>query len=388
MSFMALDQFVRKGTKQLRYGYTTGTCAALAAGAAARILLTGKAPEKAGLMTGRGICVELPLKDWGEGEGCAWAGFPKDAGDDADVTDGLLICARVRRGEEAGIHIEGGEGVGRVTRPGLDQPVGNAAINSGPRKMIEEQVRRVCEELDFRGGLCVEVYIPGGEAAARQTFNGNLGIEGGLSVLGTTGIVEPMSEQALVETIELEMRQDGLSCDRLVLTPGNYGMHYIQNQGLDRLKDPGGRDIPVLKFSNFLGETLDMLPSCGIREVLVIAHAGKLVKAAAGIMNTHSRWADGRREILCAHAALAGGSRELCRQIMEAATTDAVFDLLKEADLCEPVIDSVMEAIQKQLEHRVKGDIRIGALLFSNVYGTLGMTEEGEKLLNEWKGRS
>ncbi len=382
---MALEHFVRKGTKQLRYGYTTGTCAALAAACAARLLLSGYAPEEAGLMTGKGIYVELPLEHCGLEEDSAWAGFPKDAGDDTDVTDGLLICARVKKTDGSEIAIDGGEGVGRVTRPGLDQPVGEAAINSGPRAMIEEEVRKTCEELGYEGGLAVEVFVPEGEETARQTFNENLGIRGGISILGTTGIVEPMSEQALVETIELEMKQDGLAGPCLVLTPGNYGTHYIEEEGLDRLFDPDGRPIPVLKYSNFLGETLDMMPACGIHTALLVGHAGKLIKAAGGIMNTHSRWADCRGEILCAHCALAGGSTDLCRRVMDAATTDAAFDLLKEAGLLEDVIRSILDAIQEKLDRRTKEKVRIGAILFSNVHGTLGKTEEAARILDEWQ---
>ncbi len=380
-----LDHYVRKGTKTLRYGYTTGTCAALAASAATRLLLSGTAPEQVSLMTGKGIPVSLDVEKYGTMGGGVWAGIPKDAGDDSDVTDGMLICAAVEKTEEKGVFIDGGEGVGRVTRPGLDQPVGNAAINSGPRAMIGEQVKRVCEELGYDGGIRVTVFVPGGEEAARQTFNAGLGIEGGISILGTTGIVEPMSEQALVDTIELEMKQDGLACDCLVLTPGNYGLHYIGEQGLDRLTDGGGRRIPVLKFSNFLGEALDMLTSCGIRSVLLVAHAGKLIKVAGGIMNTHSRWADCRREILCAHCAVCGGSTELCREVMAAATTDAGFDLLKEAGLLEPVAESLLSAIQDQLSRRAGEKVRIGAVLFSNVHGTLGKTEEAKLMLSEWK---
>jgi len=297
---MAFEHYIRKGRKKLRFGYTTGTCAALAAAAATRMLLTGEPVDSISLMTPKGIEVDADVEKWGldGADGSvpdvkperAWAGVCKDAGDDSDVTDGMLICARVERTAQPGedhltdderFRIDGGEGVGRVTKPGLDQPVGNAAINSGPRKMIEEEVSKVCEELSYDGGLSITVFVPEGEKAAGQTFNGNLGIEGGISILGTSGIVEPMSEQALLDTIELEMKQDGLQTDRLIMTPGNYGVHYISEKGLDRLEDERGVGIPVLKFSNFLGDTLDMLPDSGIREVLLVAHGGKLVKVAA-----------------------------------------------------------------------------------------------------------
>lgn len=413
---MAFEHYTRSGTKMLRCGYTTGTCAALAAAAATRILLTGTVPETVSLMTAKGIPVEVPVEFWGTDAAesaweamspadsgaaeiagsfygtakTAWAAIPKDAGDDADVTDGLLIRADVMKMKAPGISIDGGRGVGRVTKPGLDQPVGNAAINSGPRRMIEEAVRAVCEELDFGldamsseaetcCGLKIVISVPEGEAAAKKTFNSKLGIEGGISILGTSGIVEPMSEQALVDTIEVELKQIAIGSRDLILTPGNYGSDYIAGHDLD------GLGVPVLKFSNFLGETLDMIAGTQVETVLLVAHVGKLSKVAAGIMNTHSKYADGRNEIFCAHAAVCGGSTSLCRELMDAATTDACIELLEREHLREPVIGSILEAVQQKLEHRVSGRFRIGALMFSNVYGFLGMTGPGEEILQAWE---
>lgn len=391
---MAFEHYRRSGSKMLRMGYTTGTCAALAASAATQMLLTGKVPEAVGLMTGKGIPVEVPVTEYGWENSNPWAAIPKDAGDDIDVTDGLLIRADASRTEEPGIHIDGGKGVGRVTKPGLDQPVGNAAINSGPRKMIEEAVRKACEvcrkaraddlgdagqEQEMTGGILITVSVPEGEEAAKKTFNANLGIIGGISILGTTGIVEPMSEQALVDTIEVELKQLALDADRLIMTPGNYGSTYIEGHDLDDL------GVPVLKFSNFLGETLDMVAGTKVKEVLLVSHVGKLSKVAAGIMQTHSKYADGRNEIFAAHTAVCGGGQRLCQSLMEAATTDACIELLDEAELREPVITSILAAVQKKLEHRTGGRYRIGALMFSNVYGLLGMTREGEELIKKWE---
>ena len=375
---VAFEYYHRNGTKMLRCGYTTGTCAALAAAAAARVLLSGSEPGAQTLMTAKGIPVSVPIELWGTDETGAWASVFKDAGDDSDITDGMEIRAHVSAcGKE--ITIDGGEGVGRVTKPGLDQPVGNAAINSGPRAMIKQAVEAVCREFDYTGGLEVIVSVPEGKAAAEKTFNPKLGIEGGISILGTTGIVEPMSEQALVDTIEIELKQIAMESDRLILTPGNYGEDYIAASGFDRL------GVPVQKFSNFLGETLDILSGLDIEEVLLVAHVGKLSKVAAGIMNTHSKYADGRNEIFCAHAAVNGAGAEVCSRLMEAATTDACIEILDEAGLREQVMGSIMEAVQQKLEHRVKGNFRIGAVMFSNVYGELGMTEAAKDLLNKWE---
>ena len=193
--------------------------------------------------------------------------------------------------------------------------------------------------------------------------------------------MEPMSEQALIDTIEIELKQTSLESDRLILTPGNYGEDFIEENGLDQM------GVPVQKFSNFLGETLDIMANLGFREVLLIAHVGKLSKVAAGIMNTHSKYADGRNEIFCAHGAINGADTETCRKLMDAATTDACIEILDEAGVREEVIKSIMDAVQQKLEHRVKGNYRIGAIMFSNVYGQLGITEEGKDILRKWEDR-
>ena len=325
---MAFEYYHRNGTKMLRYGYTTGTCAALAAAAATRALLSHADPGEQTLMTSKGIPVSVPIEVWGFDETGAWASVFKDAGDDSDITDGMEIRAHVSACNE-GITIDGGEGVGRVTKPGLDQPVGNAAINSGPRAQIKAAVEAVCNAMDYAGGMEVIISVPGGEEAARKTFNPKLGIEGGISILGTSGIVEPMSEQALVDTIEIELKQTSHETDRLILTPGNYGEDFIEDNGLDQL------GVPIQKFSNFLGETLDIISGLDFREVLLVAHVGKLSKVAAGIMNTHSKYADGRNEVFCAHAAVNGAGKEVCWELMDAATTDACIEVLDETGIRE-----------------------------------------------------
>lgn len=375
---MAFEYYHRNGTKMLRYGYTTGTCAALAAAAATRALLSHADPGEQTLMTSKGIPVSVPIEVWGFDETGAWASVFKDAGDDSDITDGMEIRAHAAAGGE-GITIDGGKGVGRVTKPGLDQPVGNAAINSGPRAQIRAAVEAVCSAMDYTGGINVIISVPEGEDAAAKTFNPKLGIEGGISILGTSGIVEPMSEQALVDTIEIELKQTSHEMDRLILTPGNYGEDFIEDNGLDQL------GVPIQKFSNFLGETLDIISGLGFREVLLVAHVGKISKVAAGIMNTHSKYADGRNEVFCAHAAVNGADTETCLKLMDAATTDACIELLEEAGIREQVLNSIMHAIQEKLEHRVKGNYRIGAIMFSNVYGQLGITEEGKDILKNWE---
>ena len=376
------EHYVRSGQKLLRCGYTTGTCAALGAAGAARLLLTGHAPETVALRTPKGIVVEVaPLfcRRTDSGAECA---IEKDGGDDVDVTTGLPVIATVELLPGCtDIRIDGGRGVGRVTKPGLDQPVGAAAINHVPRQMIAEALRREAEAACYTGGFAVTISIQNGEEVARRTFNSHIGVEGGLSVLGTSGIVEPMSQQAILDTIQLEMNQAVLRAGtpkRLILAPGNYGLDYLHDTY------PAFAAIPVVKTSNFIGDTLDMAASAGFEQVLLVGHVGKLVKVAGGIMNTHSHTADCRTELFCAHAALCGASRELCAALYAAATTDACLELLDAARLRAPVLESLLDAIQLHLDRRAGEAFRVGAVLFSNQHGPLGATQTAKELLEQW----
>ena len=376
---MALDYYVRSGQKLLRCGYTTGTCAALAAAGAARLLLTGALPEKLRLVTPKGIEVEVEPAEWGMEHGTARCAVYKDGGDDADITTGHLVVATVTK-TASGITIDGGKGVGRVTKPGLDQPVGAAAINHVPRQMISQAVQAVCEEAGYEGGLSVVISVPDGEELARRTFNPMLGIEGGISILGTSGIVEPMSVQAIVDTIAVETHQAAVSGARdLLLTPGNYGLDFLKETALIP------KNIPCVKFSNFVGEALDIAVSEGFQTALLVGHIGKLVKLAGGVMNTHSKWADCRMELFCTHAAICGGTTALCRKLMEAATTDACIALLDEAGLRESVLESLLAAIQRHLDHRAGNTMQVGTVMFSNEYGFLGQTETAKKIIEQWR---
>jgi len=269
--------------------------------------------------------------------------------------------------------------VGRVTKPGLDQPVGEAAINRVPRQMIARAVEEVLSAAGYEGGASVVISVPEGEVIARQTFNPRLGIEGGISILGTSGIVEPMSAQAVVDTIALELRQAAAQGEkRLILTPGNYGLDYLRRQGMDQW------EIPMVKCSNFIGEALDEAVLDGFSEILLVGHVGKLVKLAGGIFNTHSRMADCRAELFCAHAALAGGDKTLCRALMDCSTTDACLARLDEAGLRDPVMAGLLGAMREHLSRRAGETCAVGAVLFSNEYGLLGETPEAKEIMERW----
>ena len=370
-----LELYIPVGNKRLRCGYTTGTCAAAAAAGAVRLLLTGETLPGVQVDTPAGIAVEVQLLEHTAGPGWAGCAVRKDGGDDPDVTDGALIVARVEKTDAPGVTIDGGRGVGRVTRPGLDQPVGAAAINSTPRRMIRRQAEEEAVRAGYTGGLSITISVPEGEALADRTFNPRLGIEGGISILGTSGIVRPMSEAALIDSLYLEQDMaKAAGVTDLLVTPGNYGDAFATGTlGLDLTHR--------CTCSNYLGHAIDHAAGLGFRSFLLVGHLGKLIKVAAGSMNTHSAVADGRRETLTAHAALAGGSLALLKALFACPTTDAGVELLREAGLLEQVMASVARTLEEVLKHRAGPDLAIEAVFFSNQYGLLGKTTGADKLL-------
>lgn len=375
-----MEQFVYKNHKKLRYGYTTGSCAAAASKAAAAMLLSGKEIFYVELHTPKGIDLRLEVLDISREDNAVSCAIQKDGGDDPDVTNGILIYAKVSRepADEAQIIIDGGIGVGRVTKPGLEQPVGAAAINKVPRQMIRENLEAVCEQYHYHGKLSVVISIPSGVELAAKTFNPRLGIVGGISVLGTSGIVEPMSEQALIDTIRVEMRQKlANGMEYLLVVPGNYGIDFLDQYGHGlQLED-------AVKCSNFVGEALDAAVEFGAKGVLLVGHIGKFVKLAGGIMNTHSHNADARMELLTVHAALLGAPVELLQKMMECVTTDDALKYLKEADLMEPVMERIMEKMEFYVNQRAQHQLELGVITFSNVFGILGQTKNVPDLVKK-----
>ncbi|MCR5754071.1 MAG: cobalt-precorrin-5B (C(1))-methyltransferase CbiD [Acetatifactor sp.] len=366
----------------MRIGFTTGSCAAAAAKAAAFMLLSGKKKTQITITTPKGIdfCAELVdihrEKEW---VSCA---VQKDGGDDPDVTTGAYVYAtvsiRTLEGEQipkGQVLIDGGEGVGRVTKPGLDQPVGNAAINSVPRSMIEKEIREVLEVLDYDGGLSVVISVPGGAKIAEKTFNPRLGIAGGISILGTSGVVEPMSSQALLDTIRVELNQKkALGCSKVVIAPGNYG--------LDFMKKRYGYDLDeAVKCSNYIGETLEMIAKLGFTDVLLCGHIGKLIKVSGGIMNTHSGEADCRMELMVAAALQAGVGNESLKEILNCISTDAGYQVIKQNGREVEFMKIVMEKIDRYLKKKAAERFGVECIVFSNEHGLLGRTDGADGLL-------
>lgn len=373
-----LEKYVSKGSKKLRCGFTTGTCAAAASAGAARMLLSGKVIENITVITPSGNSVTVRLTDIKKENDYVSCAVQKDSGDDPDVTDKILVYSTVSY-EKSGITVDGGEGVGRVTKNGLKQQIGEAAINPVPRKMIEEQLKTAASDYSYDGGLKAVISVPMGIQIAKKTFNPRLGIEGGISILGTTGIVEPMSEQALIDTISVELDvRKAQNEEFIIVTPGNYGQDFLRdNLGIAVDK--------CVKCSNFIGDTIDMCIEKGFKSMLLVGHIGKLSKLGCTIYNTHSRYADGRMEAFALCAALCGAEREVLENILGCITTDAALEILKKEGIFDETIKMLEKRIDRSLKLRAKGSIEIGMITFSEEYGILCKTENADNMLEKLK---
>lgn len=370
-----MEEYQFSQGKNLRCGYTTGSCATAAAKAAATMLLAGERVATVRIDTPKGVVLELEPLEVELAEQYVSCAIRKDSGDDPDDTNGVLVFAKVEKVAKPGVHIEGGVGVGRVTKPGLACAVGGPAINPTPRRMITAEVGSVMEQVGYSKGLLVTISIPEGVEIAKKTFNPRLGIIGGLSVLGTSGIVEPMSEKALIETMYVEMRaQKARGNKHLLVFFGNYGEDFTRD--VMQLDLEG-----AVTCSNFVGELLDYAVFLGFETLLLIGHSGKLVKLAQGVMNTHSKYADCRTELFALEAMFHGASIEVGQEIYHCLTTDEVTKILKREQIFEPVMDKVTERIDFYMQHRVHGKIKTAAFMFSNVYGILGKTKAADELI-------
>lgn len=373
------NKYIIKNNKKLYFGYTTGSCAAASAKAGTLMLFTGNRQESVKLMTPKGIELNLKILDVEMNSQYILCAVKKDSGDDPDVTNGILVYTKVSKTSTEEIKVDGGLGVGKVTKEGLEQAVGSAAINKVPRKMIMENVKKVCEDFDYHGGIHVEVIIPEGVEIAKKTFNPRLGIEGGISVLGTSGIVEPMSEAALIESIRVEMKMKAAQgYEYLIITPGNYGTDF----SLENLKLS---EKQLIKCSNYVGETMDIALELGIKGILFVSHIGKFIKVAGGIMNTHSAFADSRLELIAANAARAGADIQTVKEILDCISTDEAVAILMKRNLGELTIKYIIEKIQFYLNKRSDGKIETGIILFSNAFGKLGNSENISNLLENIK---
>jgi len=379
MNTKPAENFIFRQNRMMRLGHTTGTCAAAASKAAAIMLITQKTIGTVKIRVPKGTELLLNVEDPSFSGTEASCAVRKDGGDDADCTHGALIYAHVSF-SDGGIKIDGGKGVGRVTKNGLDQPAGNAAINRVPREMIYDSVTEVCGTYGHRGGISVIISVPDGEELAKRTFNPRLGIVGGISIIGTSGIVEPMSEKAMIDTMRTEMSVRKAAGSRyFLIVPGNYGKDFISSK-IDE-------DFSI-KCSNFIGEALDSSVEYGAEGILLVGNIGKMVKIAGGIMNTHSKYADCRMEILAACALEAGLDTDALKKIMGAATTDDALDTIAASGKMKDVADILIKKIAFHMDSRVRGKIITGAIVFSSKHGELCRTGNADGLLKKSEGNA
>ena len=434
---------VVQGQKSLRRGYTTGSCSAAATKAALLMMMGGERCDTVRIDTPKGIELSLEVSDQEYSPCEALCSITKDAGDDPDATHGLRIFSRVSRSSGSGgrentepletavlaeaglsaqkhplpyeeqleisgvsvkVHITGGRGVGVVTRGGLSCDVGKSAINPVPRRMILKSVKDVLENMEpelIPDFLHIEIRAENGEETAKKTFNPKLGIVGGISILGTSGIVEPMSEKALVDTIRTEIKQfaelsgikreadhepqgdstlSAIKVPPMLVCPGNYGQDYA--------RDVLGIDLESgVKCSNYIGEMLDYSCWLGIPKILLIGHAGKLIKIAAGVMNTHSSSADGRQEVIASHGAMLGMEPSAVRDIMNAISAEEMTDILRNQgeEFAQKVFDSIGTKIKEHIDHRTRGKLQVEFIVFTKIHGTLIKSSGADQMLKDLK---
>ena len=369
--------------KLLRCGYTTGTCAAAASKAAVAMLFKQESMDSVAITTPNQTDLIIDVLNPQFKDNVASCSIEKDSGDDPDITNGILVSSKVTLlPDSSEIIIEGGKGVGKVTKGGLDQPVGMSAINSVPRKMIKDSLNELAMQYNYKGGFHVLISVPKGEEIAKKTFNPELGIVGGISILGTTGIVEPMSAKALADSIKVEISVIAAeSNESILIFLGNFGKKFTEEE-LNLSTKPG------IMCSNFIDVALDSSVEFGFKNILIVGHIGKLVKLGIGMFNTHSHNGDGRIETLLSCALEAGANIEILNEIQKCVTTNAVLDILYENDLLTKTMDVLNGRIGHNIDRRIPEDINVGFICFANTgeySGVLFESENADDLKELWK---
>lgn len=338
-----LDLFVTVDGQKMRLGYTTGSCAVAAAKAAALMLTTGTLVNTVSINTPAGIELNLEVLHADVQKDGASCAVKKDAGDDSDATDGIEIYALVKKRTDGVIKIDGGTGIGRINRKGLFGEIGEAAINPVPRKCIAEELKRISA-----AGFDVLIYAPEGEAVGKTTFNKNIGVVGGISIIGTRGIVYPKSEEAYKKTIELELHaikeNDGV--ESLLLVPGAHGIKTAAELGMK---------MPAVEMSNFVGFALTAAYMEGFRRLYLVGHIGKLAKTSIGIFQTHNRTADTRMEAFVYYLALREAPLSLLKKVQSALTAEEAAELVIAAGY-EKIFDDMEHGICSRVKTYLKAD--------------------------------
>ncbi len=373
-----MEEYVYIDGKKYKRGYTTGSCATAAAKAATYMLLTKNKIETINIDTPKGIPLNLKVDNIYINEKYAECSIQKDGGDDIDATHKMHIYARVEFIESKNIVITGGTGVGRVTKKGLGIEIGEFAINKTPRSMINSEVRKV---IGKDKGVKITIFAPEGEKIAQKTFNPRLGIIGGISIIGTTGIVEPMSDEGWKKSlsIELEMKKaQGL--EKIILVPGNHGEMFIRDSLKIDMKY-------VVRTSNFIGYMLKEVQRIGFKKILMAGHLGKYVKIAGGIFNTHSKVADARNEILIANLAIMNAPFDLIKRVNECVTTEEFIEILDTDKYREykSIYNTLSNKCKKRIDMYLNDDeIDVEVMIFSMEKELLGSSDNANFLKEDF----
>lgn len=372
----------RAKDEKLRPGWTTGSCAAAAAKAAAKALSSGESQERVTIRLpkkGEERRVEFAVERCEIGEGWAEAVVVKDAGDDPDVTDGAHLTARVSWRDEPGLELDRGEGVGTVTKPGLGLAVGGPAINDVPRRMIQYSVQEVLDSGER--GVRVEISVPGGGEMAEKTTNARLGIVGGISILGTTGIVRPFSTAAWAASVVQAINVMGAQQhDTFVLSTGG-----LTERAAMRLL-PDLEEVCFIEVGDFTGQAIKQAVSKGLKRGFFVGMAGKLAKLAAGVMMTHWTRSKVDNSLLAGITREAGGSPDLVREVEGANTARHAYELWRGAGL-ERAPHLLCSRVAENLREYAGGELEIHAIMVD--FDTLEPVGASPGALAEtaWKGR-
>lgn len=375
---------------ELKRGYTTGTCSAAATYGAFYQLVNGEFPEFCNIVLPKGEKIKLKPEDKKVDDKTASCAIMKFSGDDPDVTNGTYVYSEIRlidkkefllkREDNSYITIgerfilKAGKGVGIVTKAGLACDIGKPAINPVPQKMIKEVLENLANIYGFEGYAQITISIPKGIELAQRTFNPKLGIVGGISVLGTTGIVEPMSEKALIDTIKVEIDViKAQGADKIVITPGNYGKDFLD-------KNTEIKEESCVKCSNFIGEAISYAVKKGFSHIILSGHLGKLIKVSDGILNTHSKYGDERMRIICDLLKELNTDNRIVDEISKCVMVDEAVRILEELGLKTKIMNLVGENILKVLRNEAekleKTNIKFDVIVFSNKYGLLYISDK------------
>ncbi|HFL2520573.1 TPA: cobalt-precorrin-5B (C(1))-methyltransferase CbiD [Clostridioides difficile] len=404
-----MEEYVYIDGKKYRRGYTTGSCATGASKAAVYMLITKNRINTINIDTPKGIPLLLKVDNINISDTFVECSIKKDGGDDIDATHTMDIYARAeivaKNDKNKGyltlkdidslstnseckselykfIRVYGGTGIGVVTKKGLSVDVGKPAINPTPLKMINHEIRKFIGDnfesiLGNDKVLKITIFAPQGETVAKKTFNPRLGIVGGISIIGTTGIVEPMSDDGWKKSLSIELqmkKEQGL--DKIILVPGNHGEQFI--------REKLNLDIKyVVRVSNFIGYMIKEAQRIGYKKILMAGHIGKFIKVSAGIFNTHSKVADARSEILVANLALMGARYEFLNKINQCLTTEEAVELINNSEYREVynILSNKCRERVKQYLNEDSDDIDVEVIIFSMDKSLLGKSDNTDDLV-------